>query len=168
MSVRTIIAYPDPIYMQKATTVTTIDDSLKNDINDLKETLFHHKALGLGANMVGLTQRIIIVVNEEKNNEVSIMINPVITPLTSRKCSFQEATLSMPSSIRMSVERHHDIQVDYLDENGEQRSIEAHGWYAVIIQHETDYLNGITIIDRQKPFRQRLLKEKINRLRKKS
>ena len=94
------------------------------------------------------------------------MINPKITPLNDRMCSFQEATLSMPSSLRMSVDRHHDIRVSYIDESDQAQILEAHGWFAVIIQHETDYLDGITIIDRQKPFRQRLLKEKIKRARK--
>ena len=168
MSVRTIIPYPDPIYTQKAITVEKIDETIKQNIQDLKDTLAHHKALGLGANMIGAAHQLIIVVNEEENNKTTVMINPLITPLSDRKCTFQEATLSMPSSIRMTVERHHDIRVDYVDEDGNTQSIEAHGWYAVIIQHETDYLNGMTIIDHQKPFRQRLIKEKIDRIRSKN
>ncbi len=166
MSILPIIPYPNPVYEKTATLITQIDDTIKEHIQDLKDTLIHHKALGLGANMVGLTKRIIIVINEEKNNEMIVMINPKITPLNDRMCSFQEATLSMPSSLRMSVDRHHDIRVSYIDENDQAQILEAHGWFAVIIQHETDYLDGITIIDRQKPFRQRLLKEKIKRARK--
>lgn len=75
-----------------------------------------------------------------------VIINPKITAREGSERTFFEGCLSVPG-FRATVSRLREIQVEYLDENGECHAVTAHGWYARILQHEIDHLNGILYVD---------------------
>ena len=79
-----------------------------------------------------------------------VIINPKLTLLGKAKATFFEGCLSV-EGYQAIVDRALDVRVDCLNERGEEITIKAHGWYARILQHEIDHLNGTLYIDRMKP-----------------
>ncbi|HZU11064.1 MAG TPA: peptide deformylase, partial [Pseudacidobacterium sp.] len=78
-----------------------------------------------------------------------VIINPKIELLTEPDVAYHEGCLSLPGFMAV-VPRARKVRVTCLDERGTQKIIEASGWYARILQHEIDHLNGRLYIDRMK------------------
>jgi peptide deformylase len=79
-----------------------------------------------------------------------VIINPVLTPSGEPDVEFFEGCLSLTGFTAL-VPRYRSVHVECLDEHGKPRSIDATGWYARILQHEIDHLNGMIYIDRMHP-----------------
>jgi peptide deformylase len=153
-----IIYAPDPIFKQVAVTVKTIDEEIKNLVELMFQTAKHEGAIGLGANMVGIRERIAII-DWQQGNESFAMINPEILSQSSDQQEFEESSLSYPG-IAAKIKRPQSITVQYLDIEGNLQERNAEGFLATIIQHEIDYLNGIVFLDHlSKLKRDRLLKK---------
>ena len=159
MALLPIIRYPDPIFSTVATPVKAVDAGIKQHLLDMREACEAHQALGLGANMVGITERL-IVARASLDDECYLMANPVIEPIGAETALHREASLSLPG-ISAKVSRHASIKVTYLDIDNEQKCIEARGWLAAIIQHECDYLDARLFIDHLKPLKRKLLLQKM-------
>lgn len=76
-----------------------------------------------------------------------VIVNPKLTPVGDEQVEFFEGCLSVNGYTGL-VSRHRRVRVECLDENAEPRTIEASGWYARILQHEIDHLNGTVYADR--------------------
>ena len=151
---------PSPIFRQKATEVTEFGDDLRVLTEQMLEVLYREKGIGLGANMVGLLKRIIVVdLQEEGKRKPLICINPVITDHSTETSKQEEASLCFPG-IRAEINRPAEIEVAYQDVEGGKHTLRADGWLATVIQHEMEYLDGRTFLDNlSKMKRDRLLKK---------
>jgi peptide deformylase len=78
-----------------------------------------------------------------------VIINPKLTVLDNESIEFFEGCLSV-EGFSAAVDRALNVRVECLNERGEEVTIDAHGWYARILQHEIDHLNGMLYIDRMK------------------
>ena len=105
-------------------------------IEDQPEYLAHHSADELAE-----TQRAVVPFH--------VIINPKLTLLGNESAQFFEGCLSV-EGFQAIVERSLNVRVECLNERGEEITINAHGWYARILQHEIDHLNGTLYIDRMK------------------
>jgi peptide deformylase len=154
---------PNPIFRKKAAKIDKIDNEIKQIVESMFDIMYDHGAAGLGANMVGVLKRIIVVdIQEGKKNYPLAMINPVITFKSKEMQTFEEGSLSYPG-IRVYVERPNEITVDYTDLEGEQHSLDSEGWLATVIQHEIDYLDGKIFLDYVSPIRRRILLNKMQK-----
>jgi peptide deformylase len=124
-------------------------------IDDLIATMDARNGAGLAANQVSEPVRI-CAVHVRPNNPrypykpeipLTILINPVITPLSSETFENYEGCLSVPN-LRGLVERHVHIRVDFLDRQGQAQSQEEMGISAGTFQHELDHLDGKLFVDR--------------------
>ena len=129
----------DVLFLGRKSTLATRED--KQIITDLKDTLAANaeRCVGMAANMIGETKRIIILDNE---GTAQVMLNPVITKRTG-KYETEEGCLSL-LGVRKTV-RYKEIEVRYLDEDFKPRKGRFSGFTAQIIQHECDHLEGIII-----------------------
>jgi len=160
----TLKFYPDPIFRQKAEEIREFGQETINLEQLFIAALKKYQALGLGANMLGILKRAIIV--SDSTDDPIFMINPKITPLTEEKELGEEASLSIPE-ITLKIPRYKLIRIDYQNSSGQNLTIEASGLLARVIQHETDYLDGKTIFDHLLPVKRLLAIEKYRkRLRK--
>ena len=129
----------DPIFLARASTPATPEDASVAD--DLADTLLanREKCVGMAANMIGVSRRIIVFFDEDKLSE---MFNPVVL---SGKMPFEaeEGCLSLDGVRR--VKRYKSIRVQWQTRTGEKRIKTFVGWTAQIIQHEVDHCNGILI-----------------------
>lgn len=169
MAVLPLIYAPNPIFKKIAAPVIEVDDEIRSLIDDMFATLEYHKALGIGANMVGVLQQIAIVdLPENSISKPYIFINPEIFWRSQEEQIHEEASLCF-LGISAQIKRAKAIKMRYLDYNGEKQEIEADGFLATVIQHEVDYLHGITFLDHlSKLKRDKLLKKMQNFIKKNS
>ena len=155
MAVQPIVLYDSnpEVLRQKSAPVHDGFGSVKDLINDLKDTLFHHgRAIGLAAPQIGVHKRVIIVCfNKEEDNEKKPeppigIINPIIIE-EGRELPDFDGCLSFPGLYAETV-RPHFMRLQGLDENGKPFEWTLEGFDAVVVHHEVDHLNGILFIDR--------------------
>ena len=111
---------------------------------DLRDTLAAHRqgCVGMAANMIGVSKRIIVFVDEDLGGRLTVMLNPVITA-SDGAFDAQEGCLSLTGERRTL--RCRRIEVNYEDRRFRARHATFTGWTAQIIQHEVDHCNGIII-----------------------
>ena len=113
-------------------------------IQDLVDTLEANRSrcVGMAANMIGVSKRIIVFVDEDLGGRITVMLNPVITA-SDGAFDAQEGCLSLTGERRTL--RCRRIEVNYEDRRFRARHATFTGWTAQIIQHEVDHCNGIII-----------------------
>lgn len=154
---------PNPIFRQKAAPVKEIDSEIEHVVSSMYDIMYEHGAVGVGANMVGILKRIIVVDLQKSSKKDPItMINPVITAKSQELQAFEEGSLSYPG-IKAIVKRPKEIKVKYLDGNGESNFMNAEGWLATVIQHEVDYLDGKIFLDYVSPIKRKMLLKKMEK-----
>lgn len=147
MPVLSIVLGPDPIFRRKATPVPIMNDAVRQHLHAMLETLYREGAVGLGANMVGLTERLVVVdLCEGGVRQPYLMANPEIIAKSAEMQTTDESSLSFPG-ITVAVPRPKAITVQYLDVHGAIQTLEATGYLATVIQHEMEYLEGRTFLD---------------------
>ena len=143
MAILPIRTVPDPVLRQKAKRVKAIDKSVRKLINDMQETLHTACGVGLAANQVGQTLRLIVL--NVPGNDCKVVINPeVIRRIGSRIVN--EGCLSIPGYIG-EIKRSELVRVKGQDARGKEIKLKADGLFAEVLEHEIDHLNGILYID---------------------
>jgi len=156
-----LIYAPNEVFKQVAKPVTKIDDSIRKNIDEMFAVLKKENGIGLGANMVGLLDRIIVLDWPEGKIKLP-MINPEITWASDKTQKFEEASLSYPS-ISAIINRPNKIKLSYLDCENKKHEMEAEGYLSTLIQHEIDYLNGITFLDHLSKLKRDTLLKKMKK-----
>ena len=135
--------------------ITNINDDIIDTIEDLKATLEDGVGVGIAAPQIGINKRIIVVgakkenvrYNDAEDIPLTAMINPKWEKISDETDIQFEACLSVPS-ISGKVERYKNIKLEYYNEQGEKIEKEVHGFFARLIQHECDHLDGFTLLNR--------------------
>lgn len=150
----------DPVLEKKAAPVEAVDDAVRKLLEDMLETMHHEKGIGLAAPQVGVSRRMVVV---QVGAKVFKLVNPVIEEKRGKSCGL-EACLSVPE-LEGDVERADWIRLRYLDEQGEEQTLECDDLLARCIQHELDHLDGVLFVTRVSPARRMLLSKKIKEMR---
>ncbi len=166
MSILNILTYPDPFLRMKAKPVEDVNDSVRRLIEDMVETIYFVKGVGLASTQVGDERRIIVLDvpngDEYKSGKnLLTLINPDIIEHEG-ETSFEEGCLSIPG-ITAEVKRPASIALKALDIDGNDLEISAEGLLAIVIQHEIDHLDGILFIDRLSRIKREIIKRKIKK-----
>ena len=159
-----LVIAPDPIYRTICTPVAEVDDRVRDTLDAMMKTLQYFEALGIGAPMVGLTERLVVIELEDDAGKLHHykMVNPEITRRSDETVTTEEASITF-LGVSAPVTRPASITVQYLDENAAQQTIELDGIVAVCVQHEIDYLDGKTILDYQSPVKRDVMKRKMEK-----
>jgi len=155
-----ILKYPNKILTRKTQRIVEIDEEIKKLISDMVETLYTERGVGLAANQVGVSKRLIVL---DDGSGLMILINPKIISKRG-KIVLPEGCLSFPG-LELEIKRPEKIEVEYLDKNGRLRKIKAEQMLARIICHEIDHLDGKTMLDNLSLFK-RLKLKRLLRLKK--
>ena len=160
MAILNIVTYPDPLLRAETEPVTEVDDSVRQLINDMLDTMYSLPGVGLAAPQVGSNKQIIVYDIQRKDLEEgvkeedkeglrnpSILMNPEVVLLEGSYNSEKEGCLSFPY-LRINVKRAKKIYAKGLDINGELIQLQADNLAAVVLQHEIDHLNGVLLIDK--------------------
>ncbi|NCD00527.1 peptide deformylase [bacterium] len=144
-----IVTNPNPI-LRKTSEKVNLEEILKPEFKDflldMEKTMLVEDGVGLAAPQIAKNIRVIIVKN---NRKVIPMINPEITKTSWSKVWGEEGCLSVPDTYG-EVERYKKINITYFDKKGNKKKITANNFFARVIQHEIDHLDGILFIDKAK------------------
>ena len=168
MAKLTILEYPDPRLRTRAQPVTVVDDSVRQLVDDLFETMYGAKGIGLAATQVDVHRRILVTDLSPDRTEPQAFINPQIIEREG-STEAEEGCLSVPGIFDTVRTRAQKIRVRALDRDGQPFEIDAEGLLAVCIQHEIDHLDGKLFVDylselKRNRIRKRLEKERRERV----
>jgi peptide deformylase len=163
-----IVQVGNPILRQRARPLSVAEirsREIQKLIESMRTCMHEAPGVGLAAPQLGLALQLAVIEDrEEYHKEVSeellrererrpvpfhAIINPVLEPMGEEKAEFFEGCLSL-SGFTALVPRARAVRVTCLDERGDPKIIEASGWYARILQHEIDHLNGALYVDRMR------------------
>jgi peptide deformylase len=164
LSVLTILEFPDDRLRKKAAPVQVVDGKIKQLVDDMLETMYQAKGVGLAATQVNVHQRIVVIdVSEEKDNPLCL-INPEIIAKDGVEES-EEGCLSVPGFFE-TVKRAERIKVKALDKEGQPFEFEADALLAVCVQHELDHLEGKLFVDYISSLKRQRIKKKLEKIHK--
>jgi peptide deformylase len=161
-----ILHYPDPRLHTVAQPVKLdggVDARLLQLIEDMRETMYEAKGIGLAATQVNVHEQLIVIDVSEERNAPLVLINPQVLSASPEKLKGDEGCLSVPG-IYDGVERSSSIRIKAADETGKTREIEADGLLAVCIQHEMDHLQGKVFVEYLSPLKRNRIKSKMAKL----
>ncbi|MCP3426314.1 peptide deformylase [Rothia sp. AR01] len=154
MTVRPITITGEPVLHRPTRPVTSFDEELKRLVEDMFETMDRAHGVGLAATQVGVDLRLFTYAyeNDDDAPDRGVVVNP---RLTLGKISEEEpdrdeeveGCLSVPG-LSFPLKRADDVVVVGQDADGAPIRFEAHGWFARVMQHETDHLDGRLYVDR--------------------
>jgi peptide deformylase len=144
MALRTIITSENPILRQKGKKVHRFDPSLRKLVDDMFETMNDANGVGLAAPQIGMSIRVFVAEYEDRKVAV---FNPEIIKAEGEALG-TEGCLSIPGYIGDNIRRAAKVVVKGQDVRGKSVRINAEGWFARILQHEIDHLDGILFTDR--------------------
>lgn len=144
MAARPILQLGHPVLRQVSKRVHRIDDSVQRLIDDMIDSMHTANGAGLAAPQVGIPLRVMITLSDD---ELQVFINPEIVSLSEESEIGDEGCLSIVG-LAGPVERALRCDVRALDRHGKKQRVRAEGWFARVIQHEVDHLDGILYVDR--------------------
>jgi peptide deformylase len=160
MSLLPILRYPDPRLHKVAQPVEAIDARLQTLIQDMLETMYDAKGIGLAATKVDVHQRLVVIDVSEDRNQPLVLINPELVWASEERIKGEEGCLSVPG-IYDGVDRAAEVRVRALNEHGRMREFEADELLAVCVQHEMDHLMGKVFVQYLSRLKQSRIKSKL-------
>ena len=164
MSIRDIVLYPHEVLSKKAAPVADVDDSVRQLVDDMVQTMYDAPGIGLAAPQVGVLQRLTVidVSREEEESDLRVFINPEIVRREGT-IVWEEGCLSIPG-VYEKVTRAENIVVQALDRDGKEFELEADGLLSVCIQHEIDHLDGVVFLQHLSSLKRRLALKKYRKI----
>ena len=166
MSIKDIITVPDETLKKISDPIEKVGINEKKLINDLFETMYHSKGIGLAAVQVGILKRILVIdvsTKDEKKNPLSF-INPIIKNVSNETSVYEEGCLSIPDTF-IEIERPKVCEVEYIDINGKVKNLKCDGLLSTCIQHEINHLDGKLIIDFLSKLKRDLIVKKLSKFK---
>lgn len=179
MALLEVLKFPDPRLRHKAKPVEAVTPELKKLAEDMLETMYAERGIGLAAIQVGVEKRLLVIdimpQGEEDRYDLSesmtdlekqvtmplVIFNPEIIKKEG-KTTYDEGCLSIPGFYE-TVERAKYIEVTGLDKNGDPLNLKLDGLLSICMQHEMDHLDGKVFIDRLSPIKSNRIKAKIKK-----
>ncbi len=167
MSIKHIITVPDETLKKISEPIEKIGINEKKLINDLFETMYESKGIGLAAVQVGILKRILVidVSNKDEKKEPLSFINPTIKKISNKTSIYEEGCLSIPDTF-IEIERPKLCEVEYVDINGKIKNLKCDGLLSTCLQHEINHLDGKLIIDHLSKLKKDMIIKKISKLKK--
>ncbi|MCL2555547.1 MAG: peptide deformylase [Firmicutes bacterium] len=144
MAIRNIVKHDDAILREKSRTITMFDQNLSLLIDDMVDTMIHAEGAGLAAVQVGSLKRVFIAYDED--GQIHEFINPLVIESKGEQI-FNEGCLSIPGQ-KGDVKRAKMMKIKAQDRQGNEFIIKAKDFFAVVVSHELDHLDGILYTDK--------------------
>ncbi|MDF1678542.1 MAG: peptide deformylase [Legionellaceae bacterium] len=163
MALHKVIYLPDVRLRQTNKRVETFDTELDALIDDMFETMYYTKGIGLAAPQIGINLQLTVIDVLGDRTEQYVLINPEITH-TEGKIKRQEGCLSVPGAYD-SVMRFETVSIKAQDRTGKPFEMTADGLLGHCFQHEIDHLNGKLFVDYLSPIKRNLAKKKLDKFK---
>jgi peptide deformylase len=163
MSLLRIETLGSEVLRRRAEEIAGPDPELDRLIDDMFETMYDARGIGLAGPQVGISRRVIVVDVHEEGSEPMAILNPVVVEQGAETDRQEEGCLSIPG-VGGVVERPATCVVEGTDRAGKPVRIEADGMLARCLQHEVDHLDGVLFIDRLSPIKRTMVLRKYRKL----
>ena len=160
MALLPILRYPDPRLHKVALPVASVDERIRQLVDDMLETMYDANGIGLAATQVDVHEQVVVIDTSEDRDQPMVLVNPQIVWASPERIKGDEGCLSVPG-IYDGVERASAVKVSALDRDGQLRTLEADGLLAVCIQHEMDHLKGKVFVEYLSMLKQGRIKTKL-------
>lgn len=163
MTIRTIIYLPDARLRRPSLPVEQFDEAFQTLCDDMFETMYAAKGVGLAAPQIGLNIRLSVVdVLGDKTQQI-VLANPEIIASEGR-VEYQEGCLSIPSVYDTVVRAEH-VTIRAQNRVGEWFEMRASGLLGECFQHEIDHLNGKLFVDLLSPLKRAMARKKLDKFK---
>ncbi|GIU52939.1 MULTISPECIES: peptide deformylase [Shewanella] len=156
-----VLRFPDERLRTVAKPVTDFGEGLQTQIDNMLETMYEEKGIGLAATQVDFHQQLIVMDLQDEVDRPTIFINPEIIA-KSGDFTNEEGCLSVPG-IYAKVDRSEFVTLKALDRNGEEFTVEADELFAICLQHEMDHLQGKLFVDYLSKMKRDRIKKKLEK-----
>jgi peptide deformylase len=153
MAIRPILTRDQPVLRKKAIRVSRFDQSLERLIADMWDTMYDAPGVGLAAPQIGVPLRVLVAEWSEETDGERVeyhvaLVNPEIIKRSEEELLGTEGCLSIPGYVGENIRRAAAVTVKARDPRGKEVRLHAEGWFARILQHEVDHLDGVLFTDR--------------------
>ena len=164
MTIKTILTEPNKKLRQVSLPVEKVGKEEQNLMNDMLETMYDAKGIGLAAIQIDVPKRIIVLDISKSENEKKPMffVNPLIINKDLNLTTYEEGCLSVPDQFA-EIDRPSKCEVEYLDYDGNKKLLKANGLLATCIQHEMDHLEGVLFIDYLSKLKKSMILKKLSK-----
>ena len=164
MAIKTILTEPNKKLRQVSLPVKKVGKEEQNIMNDMLETMYDAKGIGLAAIQIDIPKKIIVLDISKNENEKKPMffVNPLIINKDSNLTTYEEGCLSVPDQFA-EIDRPSKCEVEYLDYDGNKKLLKANGLLATCIQHEMDHLEGVLFIDYLSKLKKSMILKKLSK-----
>ncbi|WP_462320169.1 peptide deformylase [Halochromatium sp.] len=161
MALLDILTFPDARLRRTAEPVTTVDESIRQLVDDMLETMYAAPGIGLAAIQVNVPKRVIVIDLSEDHSQPLCLINPELLEHDGLE-EMDEGCLSVPGFFE-TVKRAERVRVRALNRDGEPFELETDGLLAVCIQHEIDHLDGRLFVDHISSLKRQRIRKKLEK-----
>jgi peptide deformylase len=159
--------YGDPILRKRASDVTAFGPDLRAVAAEMIETMRREEGVGLAAPQVGLDMRLLVALRmadpDDEEADPIVLVNAEVVERSRETWEYEEGCLSIPG-IRGDVTRPLRVMIRYRDPDGVERTLDAEGMFARVLQHEIDHTEGRLFIDYLSAAEKALLKPRLKKL----
>lgn len=153
MAIRPILTREHPVLRRKALKVSRFDASLDRLVQDMWETMHDAPGVGLAAPQIGVPLRVLVAEwrGDEEDGQAEqrvALVNPELVKRSKEELLGTEGCLSIPGYVGDNIRRAAAVTVKARDPRGKEVRVHAEGWFARILQHEIDHLDGVLFTDR--------------------
>jgi peptide deformylase len=162
MALLKILRHPDPRLRTVARPVHAVNDRIRRLVDDMLETMYAARGLGLSATQVDVHERVIVIDVSPGRDAPIVLINPEVLMRSAEVVVEAEGCLSVPGAMEV-VPRHASVKVCALDRDAQPFELTARGLLGKCLQHELDHLSGVMFVDKLSPLRRLRVLDKLAR-----
>ncbi len=162
-----ILIHPDPRLKKVCAPVADVTGDMAQLADDMLETMYAAPGIGLAAPQVGVLSRLLVmdcVKEEGAEPRPTVMFNPEVTAASDVLNTYEEGCLSIPDQYA-EVIRPAEVEVRWIDRDGNEQTAGFDGLWATCVQHEIDHLNGKLFIDHIGPMKRQLITRRMQKLK---
>ena len=164
MAIKKILVEPNKLLRQVSQPVDEVNKEIQKLMDDMLETMYSANGIGLAAIQIGVPKNLVVIdlLTKEKKRNPMFFVNPEILKKSSKMSKYEEGCLSIPN-LFAEVKRPSECEIEYLDYEGNKKSLKATGLLATCIQHEIDHLKGILFIDYLSKLKRDIILKKLSK-----
>ena len=164
MTIKKILVEPNKLLRQVSQPVKEVNKQIQKLMDDMLDTMYSANGIGLAAIQIGEPKNLVVIdlLTKEKKKNPMFFVNPKILKKSSKMSKYEEGCLSIPK-LFAEVQRPSECEIEYLDYEGNKKSLKATGLLATCIQHEIDHLKGILFIDYLSKLKRDIILKKLSK-----
>ena len=159
-----VVHYPDPVLLQPAAPIEVVTAEVRERAEAMKPLMLLEEGVGLAAPQVGWGVRLLLASPDGELANTLVLVNPRLIQSGGGQEWGEEGCLSFPG-IYGEVLRHREVRVEATDLDGQRFELSAEGFFARVLQHELDHLDGRLFVTRMRPADKLVNKPRLEELR---